>query len=1040
MKFTDTFINKPVLACVVSLLILVLGVRALTSLQVRQYPKTENATVTVSTTYFGANPDVIAGFITTPMETAIAQAQGIDYMTSTSVSGVSTIVANLRLNYDSNRALNEINTKVQSVINQLPKEAQQPTLSVAVGDTIDSMYIGFYSTELETNKITDYLVRVVQPKLQSLPGVQQAELLGTRQFALRAWLDPQRLASVGVTAEDVYTALGNNNYISAVGTTKGQMVSVDLTAGTDLHSVDEFKQLVVKQVGTSIVRLEDVANVVLGAEDYNSAVAFDGKKSVFIGIKVAPDANLLTVASAIRSAFPEVQSQLPSGLTGEIVYDSTKFVNSSISEVEKTLIEALLIVTVVIFLFLGSPRAVLIPLIAMPLSLIGAFFVMQLLGYSINLLTLLALVLAIGLVVDDAIIVVENVDRHMREGMTPLQASLVGARELAGPIIAISVVLVAVYVPIGFQGGLTGALFSEFAFTLAGAVAVSAVIALTLSPMMTAAFLNANHSESRLVKLIDRNFEWFTDKYLRGLRGVLSAWVPVVVFGFVIFGLLFIMFSMAKQELAPQEDQGIVLALNTAAATSTIQQMGLYSDQVLKIAQKLPEYDHIFQFDGVPTPNKGITGVILKPWDERARIATPIQQELQQKYAQVAGANIFAFQPPSLPGNANGLPVQFVIRTTEPFSSLYDISTKVVSAAQATGKFFVLDNDLKIDKPQTRVIIDKDKVATLGLSLKDVGSALGAMLGGGYVNYFSIAGRSYKVIPQVQRSDRLNANQLDDYYINVPGNASGKTPNGGVIPASTVATLKTETQPQSINHFQQLNSATIGAVYGGTQGDALAAFESIAKDILPNGYFIDYAGQSRQFKNESGGFLVTVMLAAIIVFLTLAAQFESFRDPLVVMMSVPMAIFGAMIFIFLDFASMNIYTKVGIVTLMGLIAKHGILIVQFANDQQALGHNKLEAIQIACRERLRPILMTTFAMVFGVLPLVIASGAGAVGRHDMGLVIFTGMSIGTLFTLFVVPAMYLFIAADHSKSVKNQRALPADGSADSAPPPQASHA
>jgi multidrug efflux pump len=775
-----------------------------------------------------------------------------------------------------------------------------------------------------------------------------------------------------------------------------------------------------------------VANVVLGAEDYNSAVAFDGKKSVFIGIKVAPDANLLTVVDTIRKAFPEIQAQLPSGLTGEIVYDATKFVNSSISEVEKTLVEALLIVTVVIFLFLGSPRAVLIPLIAMPLSLIGAFFVMQLLGYSINLLTLLALVLAIGLVVDDAIIVVENVDRHMREGKTPLQASLIGARELAGPIIAISVVLVAVYVPIGFQGGLTGALFSEFAFTLAGAVAVSAVIALTLSPVMTATFLKSNHSESRLVKLIDRNFEWFTDKYLRGLRGVLSAWVPVVVFGFVIFGLLFIMFTMAKQELAPQEDQGIVLALNTADATATIQQMGLYSDQVLKIAQKLPEYDHIFQLDGLPTPNRGVTGVILKPWDQRTRTATPIQQELQQKYFGVAGANIFAFQPPSLPGNANGLPVQFVIRTTEPFSSLYDISTKVVSAAQATGKFFVLDNDLKLDKPQTRVIIDKDKVATLGLSLKDVGSALGAMLGGGYVNYFSIAGRSYKVIPQVQRSDRLNASQLDDYYIS--------TPSGGVIPASTIATLKTETQPQSINHFQQLNSATIGAVYGGTQGDALAAFERIAKDILPNGYSIDYAGESRQFKSESGGFLVTVLLAAIIVFLTLAAQFESFRDPLVVMMSVPMAIFGAMIFIFLDFASMNIYTKVGLVTLMGLIAKHGILIVQFANDQQALGHGKLDAIQIACRERLRPILMTTFAMVFGVLPLVIASGAGAVGRHDMGLVIFTGMSIGTLFTLFVVPAMYMFIAADHGKSAKKKRALPADGPEGSAPPPQASHA
>lgn len=1013
MKFTDLFIKKPVLATVVSLMILVLGLRSMFGLPVRQYPKTENATVTVTTVYYGANPDVIAGFITTPIEAAVAQAQGIDYLTSSSSSGVSTVTATLQLNYDSNRALSEINTKVQSVLNQLPAEAQQPTLTVQVGEAIAAMYMGFNSTTIPSNKVTDYMVRVVQPKLQTIAGVKQAELIGGRQFALRAWLDPQKLAAVDLTATDVYTALANNNYLSALGTTKGQMVSVDLTAGTDLHSVEEFKELVIKQKGTSLVRLKDVANVTLGAESYDSGTRFDGKQSVFIGIQVAPDANVLTVVKNVRAAFPELVSQLPEGLHGEIVYDSTEYINSSISEVEKTLVEALLIVTVVIFLFLGSFRSVIIPIIAMPLSLIGAFFVMLLLGYSINLLTLLALVLAIGLVVDDAIIVVENVDRHMKMGKKPLEAALVGARELAGPIIAISVVLIAVYVPIGFQGGLTGVLFSEFAFTLAGAVAVSAVVALTLSPMMCAVFLRDDHGSNKFVAMIDHNFERFSAAYRHLLGSLLNGWSAVVVFGFVIMALIAVMMMMpqagviAKSELAPAEDQGFLIHIVSGPPNATYQQMATYTDQIYGVMKEFPEYDSSFQIEGAGTINSGIGGFVAKPYEERTRTTGVMAVDLQSKSDGIAGASVYWVNPPPLPGGGNGLPIQFVIGTTESFDKLYEVATAVIAKAQATGKFYVLDNGLKIDKPQTTVKVDRDKVASLGLTMRDVGSSLGSLLGGGYVNYFSIEGRSYKVIPQIQTNDRLNASQLDNYYI--------RAANGTVVPASTVISLKSETVPQSIPHFQQLNSATIGAVFGGTQGEALQILRDIAKTTLPQGYTIDYGGVSRQFVRESGGFLTTMVFALIIIFLTLAAQFESFRDPLVVMMSVPMAIFGAMVFLFLDFATLNVYTQVGLVTLVGLIAKHGILIVQFANEQLALGKSKREAIEIAAETRLRPILMTTAAMVLGVMPLVIASGAGAVGRNHMGLVIATGITIGTIFTLFVVPAMYLWLASAHKQ-------------------------
>ena len=1031
MKFTDYFINKPVWAIVVSLIILVLGLRSALDMSVRQFPKTENAVVTVSTAYYGADAQTVAGFITQPLEAAIAQAQGIDYLSSSSISGVSSITATLKLNYDSNRALTEIQTQISAVGNQLPPQAQKPVITVQVGQTTAAMYIGFYSETLPTNNITDYVLRVVKPQLDALDGVQEAQLIGGRQFALRAWLDPIRMAARGVTAADVSKALTANNYLAAVGSTKGDAVTVPLTAATDLHSVDEFRKLAVTSKDGAIVRLEDVANVVLGAEDYNSFVAINGKQSIFIAINASPDANVLDVAERVRNVFPEIQAQLPTGLSGKVAFDATEFITTSISEVIKTLIEALVIVTLVIFLFMGSLRAVMIPVIAMPLSLIGAFFVMLVFGYTINLITLLALVLAIGLVVDDAIIVVENVDRHItEEGKTPLQAALVAARELTGPIVAMTIVLIAVYVPIGFQGGLTGALFTEFAFTLAGAVTVSAVLALTLSPMMCSRFLKKTHEDSRFVNFIDRQFNRLHSGYERRLHGALDTSIVLIVMGAMVFAGTIFLFMNSKSELAPEEDQGIVIGVATAAPNAAPTQIKHVMDEMQAITETIPEAQQTFQFTGFAGPNSVLTGAKLAPWSERSRNAHEIQLELQKKWGAMASTNAFAFQFPPLPG-ARGQPVEVVMSTTEPFENLYEVAKNVLSKLQASGKFYFVDMNLKIDKPQATVEVDRDMITALGLTQQDVGASLGAALGGGYVNYFSIGGRSYRVIPQVLQKDRLNPDQVLDFYI--------KTGDGSLVQASTVATIKNTVVPQSLTRFQQLNAVTFSGVPAVTQGEGIALVRDTIKELAPTGYQIDYGGQARQFMNESGGFALTLLFAVIIVYLALAAQFNSLRDPIVILVSVPMAMFGAMIFInllpgFVQMGaistrwatSLNIYTQVGLVTLMGLISKHGILIVEFANELQRSGKTKREAIELAAATRLRPILMTTAAMVLGVMPLVIASGAGAAGRFNMGLVITSGLAIGTVFTLFVVPAFYLLLAQDHhGESAKHLEDEPA---------------
>ncbi|RFF31085.1 efflux RND transporter permease subunit [Wenzhouxiangella sediminis] len=1023
MKFTDIFITKPVLATVVSLFILLLGLRAAGDLNVRQYPELQNAVISVSTAYIGADADLVQGFITTPMEREVATAEGIDYIVSTTVPGASNIQAYLDIETDPNEALTQVAAKVNKLRGELPDAAEDPIVDLAEGQSTAAMYLSFYSELLDNNQITDYLVRVVEPKLSTIPGVQRAQILGAETFAMRIWLDPARMTSLEVTASDVYAALASNNVLSAVGSTKGQMISIGLTAETDLQTAEQFQDLVVKSTQDTVVRLEDIAQVELGSESYNSSVSFNGEEATFIGVQVSPDANSLDVIADVREVWDnEILPELPTGLEADIPYDSTEYINNAIDEVITTIIEALIIVVIVIFLFLGSLRTVIIPAVAVPLSLIGAMFLMLLMGFSINLLTLLAMVLAIGIVVDDAIIVLENIHRHIEEGMTPKDAAIKGARELAWPVVAMTTTLVAVYIPIGFIGGLTGTLFVEFAFTLAGAVLLSGLVALTLSPMMCAKLLKANDGEngdSRLAHWLDERFDSLRRAYRRRLHGALETKSVIAVFGLIVLVSCGFLFVSAQSELAPEEDQGFVIAQSTSDPYSTIEYLERYTRSYVDLIDEIPELENVFIINGASgggggmteSTNSAITGFVLKPWNQRERGTREVMTEAIQPAAQnVAGLDVATFMPPALPSGGSGFPVEFVIGSTEPLSNIQELSEQVMQAARESGKFIFVNSDLNIDKPRVRIQVDRDKAALLGVDMATLGNDLSAMLAGGYVNRFAMDNRSYRVVPQVAREWRLNPEQLENYYT--------RSRSGELIPLSTLVSLEDTVEPRQLKRFQQLNAVTISGVPrpGVPLGDALAVLDEAAAEVLPPGYNVDYAGQSRQFKTEGSALLLTFAFALTVIFLVLSAQFESFRDPLIMLVTVPMSICGAMIFVSLGLTTLNIYTQVGLVTLIGVISKHGILIVEFANKLQEEGMSKRKAIEEATSIRLRPILMTTAALVLAMVPLLIATGAGAASRFSMGLVIATGMTIGTAFTLFVVPAMYLYLARDHGHS------------------------
>ncbi len=1027
MKLTDIFINRPVLATVISLVILLLGIRAGMELTVREFPELQNAQVSVSVAYPGADAELMEGFVTTPLEREIATADGIDFLTSSTGQGIASITANLRLDKDPNEALTEISAKVAALRNQMPEGSEDAVVAVAEGGGTSAMYMSFYSQVLNEAQITDYLTRVVVPQFDAIAGVEKAQILGARTYAMRLWLKPDRLVAHNLTASEVLARVRQQNVLSAVGEAKGQYVRIGLRANTDLRSAEQFRDMVVAGEGDSVVRLGDIARVELGSESYDSGAGWDGEPATFIGINTRPEANVLDVINAVNSKWPSIVAALPEGLQGEIGYDSTIYIRDAIAEVRATLIEAVVIVVVVIFLFLGSVRSSLIPAVTVPLSLVGAMFLMLTLGFSINLLTLLAMVLAIGMVVDDAIIVLENIHRHIEEGMAPHDAAIKGARELVGPVIAMTITLMAVFAPIGFLSGITGKLFSEFAFTLAGAVLISGVVALTLTPMMCATILRPADADGEpqggFAAWLDTRFESWRDAYKRRLHGALDTKIVIAVFGAIVFGSCYFLFISTPSELAPEEDIGFAFSINETDGYSSREYLDLYFAEAQKIALAQDNIDHIFTFasnEGGST-NTGFMGLILPPWDDRSETTGQVVNQLLPELQKVAGMRPAVIVPPALPTPGQGYPVEFVLKSTADPESLYQVGNEIIGRAMASKKFIFLAPRLRIDRPEAVIEVDRDKAAAMGVDMRQLSSDLSALLASGEVGRFAYEGRSYKVIPQLQRNVRLNPEQLDYYYT--------RTNDGQLVQISSVVKLTQRATPRTIEHAQQLNSNTLIGVPrpGIPQGEALALLEQIAMEVMPDGFQIDFAGASRQFKQEGSALLATFGFALVIIYLVLAAQFESFRDPLIMLVTVPMSICGALLVLNIfnmtngmqisNFPGMtlNIYTQVGLVTLIGVITKHGILIVEFANQLQQRGMPKREAIEEASSIRMRPVLMTTAALVVAMFPLLMADGPGAASRFSMGLIIAAGMTIGTLFTLYVVPAAYMYIGRDYSR-------------------------
>ncbi|NIX78277.1 efflux RND transporter permease subunit [Microvirga terricola] len=1013
MSFTELFIRRPVLSMVVSLLILLLGAQGLMSLQVRQYPEVEETTITITTAYTGASADLMQGFISTPIAKSVSSAEGVDYVTSQSRLGLSTVSVRMRLNTDPNAALTEVTAKVQQVRAQLPKDADDPVVVKGTGQTFALMYLTFASSEMNPEQVSEFLTRVVQPRFATLEGVGNAEILGGRDFSMRVWIDPIRLAARGVTAGDVVAAIRNSNFLAAPGKTQNEYVAYALEMQTTFQTPETFGTLPIRSNGDQVVRLRDVADVALGPKSTDVKVSFNGKEGTFIGITPTPSANPLTVAAAVTKAIDQIRPTLPKGMTVQIVYDASNFISASIEEVFKTIGEAALIVVIVILLFLGSFRSVLIPIVTIPLSLVGVCFVLFVLGYSINLLTLLAMVLAIGLVVDDAIVVVENIHRHIEEGLKPVDAAVVGMKEIFVPIVSMTITLAAVYAPIGFTQGLTGTLFREFAFTLAGSVIISGIIAVTLSPMMSSKLLKPHEhgGQKGFAGFVDRTFTRLENWYGRRLSGSLDYRPVTLVIVFALLATTAFMFTKTSSELAPEEDQGAYLGILNAPQYATADYTQAFSSQFTGAAETIPEIEDSFLIVGIDGGGGGFFGFKLKEWSERKKKGAVTKQEIQNLLNQNAGLQAFAFAPPSLPGAGGGLPIQYVLRTIGDPSQAYEVAEQVKQKAMQSGKFIIVQNSVSYQTPRARIIVDRDRAAALGVPVSEIGNTLGALVGGAPISKFDRDNRSYDVVSQVRQADRLNPERLGEYYV--------RAADGSMVPLSALVRIATDAAPASIEQFNQLNAATLSALPlpGVTTSEGLKTLRDAAKQIMPQGFYEDYAGQSRLEVQEGSSIALAFGLAVIVIYLVLAAQFESFRDPFIIMMSVPLSMFGAVMFLNIGLATLNIYTEVGLITLVGLITKHGILMVEFANElKEKRGIKRREAIQEAARVRLRPILMTTAAMVLGVAPLLYASGAGAAARFSMGLVIAAGMSVGTVFTLFVVPMFYTYFSRETERA------------------------
>lgn len=1007
--FTDIFIKHPVLAIVVNLVMVLVGARALLNLPVQQFPSIESSSIVITTVYTGASAETVRGFLTTPIERAVSAISGVDHLESTSRAGVSTITVRLKLDHDSTAALAEVTARLQQVRAELPSEAEPPVVEVQRADRpFASFYLGFTSEQRSVPELTDWLSRTLQPQLSTLAGVQRVSFEGAQPIAMRVWIDPERLAAYNLSPGDVQDALRRNNYLSAVGQTKGDLVQVNLLANTDLRAAEEFRNLIVSDRDGAIVRLSDVARVELGSEEASMIATYNGEKSVYLGVWPLPGSNEIEVAQNLRDEMERIEKTLPADVQMRLVWDGTMFMRQALKEITKTLAETVLIVGLVVFLFMGSIRTALVPLVAMPVSLVGAAVFMIAFGFSLNLLTILAIVLSVGLVVDDAIVVVENVERHVREGKSRIEAALLGARELRGPIIAMTITLATVYTPIAFQGGLTGSLFLEFAITLAAAVVVSGLVALTLSPVMSSRFVHAHGNETRLTKLVNRGFDAVSRNYARLLDGALGMRWAVVVVALLVTAAAWPLYEYSRREAAPVEDQSHISLFYEASPDSTLAATDRAAKQVSEKLESFAETDFVWSLTAAWG---GFGGMTAKEWTQRDRSTEEMYGEVYGAVSQVPGLRVFPRLDPPLP-TPGQYDVELVVQSDGSIEELLQATQTVVDAGWRSGKFLYVDTDLKIDLPEARVVLDRERIADLGLDLATVGRELGTLLGGAYVNRFNYFDRSYKVIPQVGDEDRATLEPLLDLKI--------KTPDGNLVPVSTFTRIESTTGPRALNRFQQRNSARVfgGVQPGVTKEEGLRVLEQAAAGLGASVNF-DHAGESRQIRQEGAALTATLGFAVVLIYLVLAAQFRSFRDPLIVLLgSVPLAISGALVFTFVDLTTINIYSQVGLITLVGLIAKNGILIVEFANTLQERGLAKMAALREASLTRLRPVLMTSAATVFGHFPLVLVSGPGAEARNSIGIVLVTGMVIGTLFTLFVVPVFYTLIAADHRRNAQ----------------------
>ncbi|OBQ66390.1 efflux RND transporter permease subunit [Mesorhizobium erdmanii] len=1007
MSFSDLFIRRPVLSTVLACMILLLGFQGIFNLSIRQYPKVDETAITITTAYPGASADLIQGFISAPIARAVASTENIDYVTSSSRPSSSTVTVQMKLGSNPDVALTEVLSKVQGVRGTLPDAAKDPVIVKGTGQQFAMMYISMQNPNMTKEQLTEYIERVIRPRMSTVEGVADVQIFGAQQYSMRVWIDPIRLAARGVTAAEVLTAINNSNFLSAPGNTQNEYVVSSITVRSTLQTPEAFAELPLRSTDGNVVRLRDVARVELGAENTDTRVSFNGKPGTFLAIFPTPAANPLTTAAALTKLVPQIQETLPKGMTIEVVYDATGQISASIDEVFKTIAEAVAIVVVVILLFLGSFRSVMMPIITIPLSLIGVCFLLFAVGYSINLLSLLAMVLAIGLVVDDAIVVVENIHRHMEEDhMSPMQAAFSGMREIASAIVAMTMTLAAVFAPLAFTGGLTGALFREFAVTLAGSVVLSGVIAITITPMMSARLLKPGNA-GRFQRIVDGTFARVEHVYERAVTGSLNYRPLTLLIVLALVGVTGFMFTKTSSELAPEEDQGFLLSLVTAPTYATSDYTETYVNQILGLVKDIPETRAQFSavaFGG--TTNSAFVGFAFKDWAERKRNSKQLQADITARIAKVAGVQAFVFAPPTLPGSGGGLPIALVVRSTGDSAEVYKAAEQIKNKAQASGRFIVVQNSMSYDSPQVTVTIDRDRAAALNLPIADIGRTLTLLVGGAEVAQFDRDSNSYDIIPQVPQEFRDNPERLGEYFV--------RSATGEMVPLSAVVKISNNASPAAIEQFNQLNSSTISALPlpGVTTGDGLKVLEDIAKESLPDTFFIDYSGQSRQEKEQGNTILIAFGAAVIVIYLVLAAQFESFRDPLIIMMAVPLSIFGAIVPLNLGLGTLNIYTQVGLITLIGLITKHGILLVEFANQQREVhGMRRRDAIIASAKVRLRPILMTTAAMALGVVPLITSSGAGAAARYSMGLVIFTGILVGTMFTLFVVPMFYTFIAS-----------------------------